>query len=100
MRNRAIAALALVPLFGGTKPISDYRVALPGYRYEFPKDHFDHPEFRTEWWYYTGNVREANGHRHGFELVFFRQGERRGPASNPSVWRVDDYYLAHLAWTD
>lgn len=74
--------------------------ALPGYHYEFPRDHFDHPGFRTEWWYYTGNVRDARGHRYGFELVFFRQGERRGTATNPSVWRVDDLYLAHLAWTD
>jgi predicted secreted hydrolase len=74
--------------------------ALPGYHYDFPRDHFDHPAYRTEWWYYTGNVHDAAGHRHGFELVFFRQGERRGPASNPSAWRVDDLYLAHLAWTD
>ena len=74
--------------------------ALPGYRYQFPRDHFDHPGFRTEWWYYTGNLRAADGHRYGFELVFFRQGQRRGPAENSSVWRVDDLYLAHLAWTD
>ena len=33
-----------------------YRKALPGYRYEFPRDHFNHPEFQTEWWYYTGNL--------------------------------------------
>jgi predicted secreted hydrolase len=74
--------------------------AVPGYKYQFPRDHFDHPGFRTEWWYYTGNVRAADGHRHGFELVFFRQGQRRGPSDNPSVWRVDDLYLAHLAWSD
>lgn len=77
-----------------------YRQALPGYRFEFPRDHFEHPEFRTEWWYYTGNVHAANGHRYGFELVFFRQGERGDDASNPSVWRIDDLYLAHLAMTD
>jgi predicted secreted hydrolase len=74
--------------------------AFPGYRYQFPRDHFDHPGFRTEWWYYTGNLRAADGHRYGFELVFFRQGQRRGPAENSSAWRVDDLYLAHLAWTD
>ena len=56
--------------------------------------------FRTEWWYYTGNVRSADGHRYGFELVFFRQGQSRDAAANPSAWRVDDLYLAHLAWTD
>jgi predicted secreted hydrolase len=32
--------------------------------------------------------------------VFFRQGRRREPAENPSAWRVDDVYLAHLALTD
>ena len=74
--------------------------AVPGYRFQFPREHFDHPGFRTEWWYYTGNLRAADGHRYGFELVFFRQGERHGPTENPSVWRVDDLYLAHLAWTD
>jgi len=74
--------------------------AVPGYRYEFPRDHFDHPGFRTEWWYYTGNVRSTDGHRYGFELVFFRQGQRRDAPANPSAWRVDDLYLAHLAWTD
>lgn len=80
--------------------IPDYRQALPGYRFEFPRDHFNHPAFRTEWWYYTGNLRTAGGHRYGFELVFFRQGQRRGPSENVSAWRVDDLYLAHLALTD
>lgn len=95
--RRALAVLTLLPLFSAAP---EYRRAFPGYRYEFPRDHFNHPDFRTEWWYYTGNLRARDGHRYGFELVFFRQGQRRGPADNPSVWRVDDLYLAHLALTD
>src|ERR1700692_2010410 len=77
-----------------------YREALPRYRYQFPRDHFEHPDFRTEWWYYTGNLRTAQGERRGFELVVFRRGERRGPSDNISAWRVDDLYPAHLALTD
>jgi predicted secreted hydrolase len=77
-----------------------WRAAEPGYHYQFPRDHFEHPDFRTEWWYYTGNVRAQDGHRYGFELVFFRQGQRRGPSENQSAWRADDVYLAHLALTD
>jgi predicted secreted hydrolase len=77
-----------------------YRDALPGYHYSFPRDHFEHRDFRTEWWYYTGNLRSSDGKRFGFELVFFRQGQRREPIENRSVWRVDDAYLAHLALTD
>lgn len=78
----------------------NFRQATPGYHYQFPRDHFDHPEFRTEWWYYTGNVHSGDGHRYGFELVFFRQGQERRATDNPSAWRVDDLYLAHLAVTD
>ena len=90
--------MALALLF--LAAVLDYRVALPGYHYQFPRDHFSHPEYRTEWWYYTGNVRARDGHRYGFELVFFRQGQDRKPTDNPSAWRVDDVYLAHLALTD
>jgi predicted secreted hydrolase len=89
--------IALLLLFAAAPT---YRQALPGYRYQFPRDHFEHTDFRTEWWYYTGNVHARDGHRYGFELVFFRQGEHKGAAANPSVWRIDDLYLAHLALTD
>jgi predicted secreted hydrolase len=78
---------------------AQYRIALPGYRYEFPRDHFNHPDFRTEWWYYTGNLKSAEGHRFGFELTFFRQAVSRDPASN-ATWEVNDIYLAHLALSD
>ena len=90
--------LSLAPRLWGGGP--EYREALPGYRFEFPRDHFNHPDFRNEWWYYTGNLRAADGHRYGFELVFFRQGQRRGPSANASAWRIDDLFLAHLALTD
>ncbi len=78
---------------------SQYSVALPGYRYEFRRDHFDHPEYQTEWWYYTGNVKAADGRRFGFELTFFRQGVDRDKSKN-GAWDVRDLYLAHLALSD
>jgi predicted secreted hydrolase len=73
-----------------------YRAALPGYHYEFPRDHFNHPEFQTEWWYYTGNLHDAQGRRFGFELTFFRQGIDRS-AEPAAVWDVRDAWFAHLA---
>ena len=82
-----------------------YRLALPGYHYQFPRDHFNHPEFQTEWWYYTGNLRSADGRRFGFELTFFRQGVGREshsarPAAASAVWDVRDVWMAHLALSD
>jgi predicted secreted hydrolase len=93
--RRFLAVLTASFLLSAT----EYRQAVPGYRFEFPRDHFSHPDFRTEWWYYTGNVQTGGGHAYGFELVFFRQGEHRD-SQNASAWQIDDVYLAHLALSD
>ena len=89
----AAALLLLTPL------AAQYRTAVPGYRFEFPRDYFDHPDFQTEWWYYTGNLKSANGHHFGFELTFFRQAVSRDPAQT-ATWDVKDIYLTHLALSD
>jgi predicted secreted hydrolase len=77
---------------------ADYKLALPGYHYQFPRDHFDHPEYQTEWWYYTGNLKSADGHCFGFELTFFRQAVARD--ANQGAWHIHDLYMAHLALSD
>jgi predicted secreted hydrolase len=96
MKSRWACVAAL--LFS-TLAMPQYRDALPGYRYKFPQDHFNHPDFQTEWWYYTGNVKSADGHRFGFELTFFRQGVDRDSRA-PGTWEVRDLYFAHLALSD
>ncbi len=97
MRSRALVCAAGVLL---ALPVSgQYRQAMPGYRYEFPRDYFNHEEFQTEWWYYTGNLTASDGHQFGFELTFFRQGVDRSTAA-PGTWDVRDVYLAHLALSD
>src|SRR5215207_7428892 len=40
----------------------------------FPADFGAHDVFRTEWWYYTGNLETAEGRQFGFELTIFRVG--------------------------
>jgi predicted secreted hydrolase len=79
--------------------IGQYKTAVPGYQYEFPRDHFNHPEFQTEWWYTTGNLTADDGRRFGFELTFFRQGVVRDPDKTGN-WEIQDLYLAHLALSD
>ena len=97
MRNRWGAAL-LILLLSLHSFAAEYKLALPGYRYQFPHDHFNHPDYQTEWWYYTGNLTSANGHRFGFELTFFRQGIARDAVQ--STWHIRDFYMAHLALSD
>ncbi len=67
----------------------------------FPRDHGPHPGYRTEWWYYTGNVMDPSGEAFGFELTFFRIG--LGAGTNPgkggcrSAWRSRQVFFAHAA---
>ena len=75
-----------------------YKIAEPGYTYEFPRDYFNHEDFQTEWWYYTGNVKSSDGHCFGYELTFFRQGVSRADSHQP--WFVHDVWMAHLALSD
>jgi predicted secreted hydrolase len=80
-----------------------WRIAEPGLEYAFPRDHLPHPGFKTEWWYFTGNVAAAaDGRRFGYQATFFRQGLRPPGArgGERSRFIVDDLKFAHFALTD
>ena len=79
----------------------EFRFATAGYRYAFPRDHGAHEEFRTEWWYYTGQLTTKDGRPFGYELTFFRRGMPREQTKTlPSQWAVTHLYLAHFAISD
>jgi len=81
--------------------VEEWKSAQPGWNYEFPRDHGPHREFKTEWWYATGNLSDEQGHEYGFQMTFFRQGIHPGkkPAGS-SRFRVMDLPFAHFAFTD
>ncbi|MBS0365079.1 MAG: carotenoid 1,2-hydratase [Proteobacteria bacterium] len=98
--------------------------------FSFPADHGPHPQFRHEWWYFTGNLDSDRGERFGFELTFFRFALTPPPPPRPrdavpaapqaashaadsaratgdagdaatrSPWRTREIYMAHFAITD
>jgi predicted secreted hydrolase len=68
----------------------------------FPADYGPHPDFQTEWWYYTGNL-EAEGRQHfGYQLTFFRRAllPPTDHLQRPSDWGSSQVYMAHFALTD
>ncbi len=78
-----------------------YQLALPGRTITFPRDHFSHPEFKTEWWYYTGHLETEEGPSYGYQVTFFRYGLRdrqQDDANQPPLFT--DLYLAHFALSD
>jgi predicted secreted hydrolase len=80
-----------------------FRIATSPYTYRFPRDHFAHDDYRSEWWYFTGHLQTANGRRFGYELTFFRIGiQPESPhwAKSQSKWYAYQLYPAHFAITD
>lgn len=70
--------------------------------FEFPADHGPHPEFQTEWWYYTGNLTTEDGRHFGYQLTFFRRAlnPEGGEGEEESDWRTNQVFLAHFALSD
>jgi predicted secreted hydrolase len=92
--------MVVVPGLAGDTA-QEFRLATEGYRYAFPRDHGSHQEFRTEWWYYTGQVMTKDGRPFGYELTFFRRGMPSEQTKTlPSQWAVTHLYLAHFAISD
>lgn len=68
----------------------------------FPQDHGPHPDFQTEWWYYTGNLQAEDGRRFGYQLTFFRRAllPLEALQERPSHWAASQVYMAHFALSD
>ncbi len=88
------ALISTSTLFG-----QEFKRALPGRTFSFPQDHFSHPEFKTEWWYYSGHLYGQDKKSYGYQLTFFRTGLNR-EMKQKSKWSIHNLYFAHLAITD
>ena len=100
--RRIIVLLLLAFVCVASALAAEWRTAEEGWQYEFPRDHRLHPEFKTEWWYFTGNLTDQRGRRFGYQLTFFRQGIRH-PAerdSEMSRFVIGDLKFAHFTVTD
>lgn len=84
----------------GTEQAQGFARADRGRDFRFPDDHGPHPRFRTEWWYFTGNLRDAAARRFGYELALFRVALAPGEAEGRSAWATNQVYLGHFALTD
>jgi predicted secreted hydrolase len=67
--------------------------------FDFPRDHGPHPEYGTEWWYYTGNLSDAAGGLYGYQLTFFRSALSAEAPQRESNLATNQIYMAHFAVT-
>jgi predicted secreted hydrolase len=68
--------------------------------FTFPADHGAHPEYKTEWWYYTGNLTDSAGQPYGYQLTFFRSALTPAAPERQSTLATNQIYMAHFALTD
>jgi len=101
-RSGVGATLAVSAALGAGDASGFARAGAP-HAFSFPADLGPHPDFRTEWWYYTGNLESAAGRHFGFQLTFFRTAlapPAVGDAATGSAWSTRQLYVAHFAVTD
>lgn len=66
----------------------------------FPRDHAAHPDYRHEWWYFTGNLLSPENDAFGFQLTFFRFAIAASARPSASAWNTRQAMLGHFALTD
>jgi predicted secreted hydrolase len=74
-----------------------FAAVIPGKALTFPADHGPHPDYRTEWWYLTSNLKDAAGVAYGVQWTLFRQALVAGPQSEG--WANNQIWMAHAAVT-
>jgi len=96
--ERSGNGFSLQGLLGGEA--GEYARAESARPFEFPADHGPHPDFRSEWWYVTGNLSGEAGERYGFQFTLFRFAMTPRERPSRSDWGTRQAYMAHLALTD
>ncbi|MGI9286557.1 MAG: lipocalin-like domain-containing protein [Pseudomonadales bacterium] len=66
----------------------------------FPRDHGIHPDYKNEWWYFTGNVQSNAGREFGFQFTLFRSALTPETKESDSAWSSPQIFLAHVALSD
>jgi predicted secreted hydrolase len=98
----SLVQASFVSVAGNEENIAGFARANPERRLSFPNDFGAHPDYRTEWWYYTGNLIAVDGRRFGYQLTFFRRAllPPNTTTSRASSWATTQVYMAHFAFTD
>ena len=96
-RRRFLASASL--LLPTSVAADDYPRVVPGRALEFPRDFGSHPDFRNEWWYITGWVKDSRAASYGVQITFFRNRPRVAEAS-ASKFAPRELLFAHAAIAD
>ncbi|RZU99153.1 lipocalin-like domain-containing protein [Spiribacter vilamensis] len=94
------AAQSLAAAMGPSDDADAYARVTGPRALSFPADHGAHPDHRTEWWYFTGNLTSESGDDYGFQLTLFRTALAPEAKDRPSDWATRQVWMGHFAVTD
>jgi predicted secreted hydrolase len=77
-----------------------WKIAGPNYAWAFPQDHWVRPEYKTEWWYFTGHLQSQEGRKFGYQFTFFRVGLFPDEPDLDSDWAANHLIMGHAAISD
>ncbi|MGE5237340.1 MAG: lipocalin-like domain-containing protein [Chloroflexota bacterium] len=76
----------------------EYRDVTPEHEVNLPRDFFFRPDYKVQWWYFTGHLYDETGREYGYELTFFVVGIQKRPYR--SQFGVLNAYISHFAVSD
>jgi predicted secreted hydrolase len=93
-------ALLVVPAMPAGE--AGWTVARPDYSWSFPQDHWSHPTYKLEWWYFTGHLETDQPPRRafGYQFTIFRIGLQPHALDYDSAWTASNLLMGHAAITD
>lgn len=98
----ALAGMGWAGSAGSGAAQTPWLVAEPGYEWSFPRDHGPHAGYRTEWWYFTGQLSTGPTAtpRFGYQFTVFKVGIVPVEPDLESSWAASDVLMAHVAVID
>ena len=84
----------------GSADTAGFEKAVKERKFLFPEDNGAHSTFRTEWWYFTGNLTSKEGKRFGYQFTIFRNAISPLKMDSASAWSSNQVYMGHFAVTD
>lgn len=103
-RTRAglAAAIVLVLSSAAAAAAAAWLRADPAYAWTFPRDHWPHEGYRTEWWYFTGQLvaDEDPERRFAYQFTVFKVGLAPQAPPTGSAWTARNLWMGHAAVGD
>jgi predicted secreted hydrolase len=97
MKKFFLLSLVLL-LFVPPSFADEFRNVTEHSRPSLPRDFYYREDYRIQWWYVTGHLKDASGREFGYELTFFVVGIQR--RHYRSRFGADNIYISHFAVTD